>query len=90
MLFQLVSMTEQIFVHDFSLSSKFDLKLKQPYNQIGPTCGKWQNGGKYESQPYEILQDSAKEIYQYPFQVSWQLDNYKLLNFYMEQITIYM
>ena len=48
------------------------------------------NGGKYEWQPYEILQDSAKDVYQYPSQVSWQLDNYKLLNFYMEKITIYM
>ena len=66
------------------------LNLSSLIDQIGPTCGKWQNGGKYESQPYEILQDSAKEVYQYPSQVSWQLDNYKLLNFYMEQITIYM
>ena len=70
MLFQLVSMTEQIFVHDFSLSSKLDFKLKQPYRSNWTHLWKMANGGKYESQPYEILQDSAKEVYQYLSQVS--------------------
>ena len=63
MLFQLVSMTEQICVHVFYCLQNLILNLSSLIDQIGPTCGKWQNGGKYESQPYEILQDSAKEVY---------------------------